>query len=186
MHDRLLARLGLTPQSLRASVTNAAAVDWVVTRLPLLAALPIAALGLVLFWVPRELTGRLGERLALPEGEDTVPTYRVIGGAVIFPAWFLLLAVGAGLLWGMWPGVLTFFLLPIVAVAALSVGETRQLSWHAIRRFMILRTQRDRIAQLRVRQRRIAEQLRDLLDASTRADSSPGSTGTPPTTSPTA
>ena len=176
MHDRLLMRLGLTPQSIAVRVSKGAVLDWIVGRIPLLLALPLGVLGLALFWIPREVTGRLGERLARAEGEDTVPTYRVLGGVVIFVTWFLLLAVAAGVAFGALAGVLTFFALPGLAFAALAVGESRRASWDAIRRFVVLRTQRERIVQLRTRQRAIAERLRELLAGVTHTDARPSVT----------
>jgi glycerol-3-phosphate O-acyltransferase / dihydroxyacetone phosphate acyltransferase len=162
-HDRILSRLGLTPQTLKEQVTRGAALQWVIGRLPLLLALPLAAIGLLLFWVPRELTGAIGVRMARSEGEDAVPTFRVLYGTVIFLVWFLLLAIASSFVVGAWGGVVVFFSLPLVAFAALLVGESRHFSWVAIRRFFVLRSQRDRIRVLRQRQAAIAQRLRALL-----------------------
>jgi len=163
-HDRLLSRLGLSPQSLHAQVSNEAAFGWMLRRLPLLLLLPVAALGVALFYLPREMAGRLGAKLAIKEGEDAVPTFRVLYGAVIFLLWFLALAIVTGVVAGPLAGVLTFFALPVVAFATLMVSEWRQLSWHEIRRFFVLRFHRDRVAHLRVRQRELAWQLRSLFE----------------------
>jgi 1-acyl-sn-glycerol-3-phosphate acyltransferase len=162
MHDRILSRLGLTPLTLRDQVSPEAAFRWVVGRLPWLALLPLAGIGLLLFWIPRELTGSIGARMALSEGEDAVPTFRVIYGAVIFGTWFLLLSVASSFVLGVWGGVAAFVTLPLVAAGAVAVGESRRLSWAAIRRFFVLRMQRERVRGLRERQRLIAERLREL------------------------
>lgn len=171
-HDRLLSRLRLTPETLKVQLTGEAAVVWMLRRLPLLLLLPLAALGLALFWLPRELAGQLGAKLAIKEGEDAVPTFRVLYGTVIFLLWFLLLAVGVGLAAGVAVGFVTFFALPAVAFAALYVSEWREFSWHALRRFWIMRLHRDRVAELRERQRALGLALRTLYESA-----APGSVG---------
>ncbi|MBI3569245.1 MAG: 1-acyl-sn-glycerol-3-phosphate acyltransferase [Gemmatimonadetes bacterium] len=164
-HDRLLARLGLTPETLHLQVTREAALLWLLRRIPLLLLLPFALAGLVLFWIPRELTGHLGALAAKKEGEDSVPTFRVFYGAVIFLVWFLFLAMGASTVAGPLVGIATFLALPAVGFAALTVSEWRRLSWHEIRRFWTLRFHRDRVAELRDRQRALAWDLRALFEA---------------------
>jgi 1-acyl-sn-glycerol-3-phosphate acyltransferase len=166
-HDRMLARMGLTPRTLKEQVTSDVALRWTLSRLPQLAFVPVAAVGFALFWIPREITGAVAEKLARPEGEDTVPTYRVLSGFVFFSIWFLLLAVAASLLAGMWGGVLVLVALPLVALAALAVGDSRRLTWDAVRRFFVLRVQRERVAELRERQRALAGQLKDLFEGAT-------------------
>ena len=161
-HDLLLVRLGLTPHALKEDVSRTAALQWLVERLPLLALLPLAALGLVLFWIPRELAGAIGVKMARNEGEDAVPTFRVLTGCLLFICWFLLLAVASGFALGVWGGVLVFAALPVLAFGALAVGESRRFSWIALRRFFVVRTQRERVQRLRERQAAIAVRLRDL------------------------
>ena len=162
LHDRILTRLGLTPVTLKEQVSADAALGWTLRRLPLLLMLPLAGIGLVLFWVPREFAGAIGAKLARAEGEDAVPTFRVLYGGVSFLAWFLLLAVAASFVLGALGGVIVFFLLPVVAFGALVVGESRRLSWAAIRRFFTLHLERERVATLRERQHALAERLREL------------------------
>ena len=164
-HDRLLSRLGLSPETLKVRWSGEAAAVWMLRRIPLLLLLPLAAIGLALFWLPRELAGRLGAKLAMKEGEDAVPTFRVLYGTVIFLLWFVLLATGVAIAAGALAGVATFLALPAIAFAALYVSEWRDFSWHAIRRFWILRFHRERVAELRERQRALAGELRALHDA---------------------
>ena len=161
-HDRILLRLGLTPFSLQERVRREAAVQWLLGRLPALALVPLEFLGLLLFWIPRELAGAIGVRMARSEGEDAVPTFRVLYGGVIFIAWFLLLAIASSFLIGAWGGVLVFFALPAIAIGALLVGDSRRFSWAVMRRFFVMRTQRVRVQALRERQRAIAQRLREL------------------------
>ena len=163
-HDRMLERMGLTPRTLKEQVTSDVALRWTLSRIPQLAFVPIAAVGFALFWIPRQVTAAVAEKLARPEGEDTVPTYRVLAGFLFFSIWFLLLALAASFFAGVWGGVLVFVALPFVALAALAVGESRRLTWDAVRRFFVLRLQRERVAALRERQRTLAGQLRQLFE----------------------
>lgn len=162
-HDRILARLGLTPGTLGEQVSSDAAFAWALQRLPLLAMLPFAGVGLVLFWVPRELAGAIGARMARGEGEDTIPTFRVLCGGPIFLVWFLALALASSFVLGALGGVIVFVTLPVIAFGALVVGESRRLSWTAIRRFFTLHLQRERVTALRARQHALAERLCELL-----------------------
>jgi glycerol-3-phosphate O-acyltransferase/dihydroxyacetone phosphate acyltransferase len=166
-HDRMLERMGLTPRTLKEQVTSDAALRWTLSRIPQLAFVPVAAVGFALFWIPREITAAVAEKLARPEGEDTVPTYRVLAGFLFFSIWFLLLAIAASFFAGVWEGVLVLVALPFVALAALAVGESRRLTWDAVRRFFVLRLQRERVAALRERQRVLAGQLRQLFEGAT-------------------
>jgi hypothetical protein len=160
----MLTRLGLTPRTLKEQISPDAALRWTISRLPQLAFVPLAALGLALFWIPREITAAVAEKLARAEGEDTVPTYRMLGGFLFFSIWFVLLAVLAGVFVGLLGGVLVFLALPLIAFSAVAAGDSRRLTWEAIRRFFVLRIQRDRVAALRERQHLLAEQLRLLYE----------------------
>jgi 1-acyl-sn-glycerol-3-phosphate acyltransferase len=166
-HDRMLARMGLTPRTLKEQVTSDAALRWTISRIPQLAFVPLAAAGYVLFWIPREITAAVAEKLARAEGEDTVPTYRVLGGFLFFSLWFLLLAGATALIAGAWAGLIALVALPFVAVGALAVGESRRLTWDSVRRFFVMRRHRKRVAALRGRQRMLAEQLSQLYEQTT-------------------
>jgi 1-acyl-sn-glycerol-3-phosphate acyltransferase len=163
-HDRMLARMGLTPRTLREQVSPDAALRWTLSRIPQLAFVPLAAIGFVLFWIPREITASVAEKLARTEGEDAVPTYRVLGGFLVFSGWFVLLAIASSLALGIWAGVLVLLGLPFVALASLAIGESRRLTWEAIRRYFVLRFQRTRVVALRERQQALAEELRELYE----------------------
>ncbi|MGH7653716.1 MAG: 1-acyl-sn-glycerol-3-phosphate acyltransferase [Gemmatimonadaceae bacterium] len=163
-HDRMLARMGLTPRTLTEQVSPDAALRWTLSRIPQLAFVPLAAIGFVLFWIPREITAVVAEKLARAEGEDAVPTYRVLAGFLFFSIWFVLLAIASASALGVWAGVLVLLGLPFVALASLAIGESGRLTWDAIRRYFVLRLQRGRVAALRERQRALAEELRGLYE----------------------
>jgi len=161
-HDRMLARLGLTPMSLRDTVTGEDVVSWVLRRALLVPMMPFAVIAFVLFRAPREVTGMLAERLAVVEGEDTVPTYRAILGAVIFLCWFAVLSIGAGVWFGWKIALLVFAALPFFGFLALWISDSQRLSWTEARRYVVVRTNRTRVAAMRTRQRGLAEKLSQL------------------------
>jgi glycerol-3-phosphate O-acyltransferase / dihydroxyacetone phosphate acyltransferase len=163
-HDRMLTRMGLTPRTLKERVSSDAALRWTLVRIPQFAFVPLAAIGYLLFWIPREITAAVAEKLARAEGEDAVPTYRVLAGFLFFSIWFVLLAVLSSLVVGVWGGLLVLIGMPFVALGALAIGESRRLSWEAVRRFFVLRLQRERVGALRARQRVLADQLRQLYE----------------------
>jgi hypothetical protein len=162
-HERILLRLGLTPATLRIRVSSGSAAVWLIRRIPLLLMTPIAMLGFLLFWIPRELTGRIGTKASRKEGEDSIPTFRVMYGGVIFLAWFLALGAAAGVAWGWLAGMLTVLALPALAFAAMTIGESRRFVWQSIRRYFTLRRHPERVAALRQRQHALAQRLKELL-----------------------
>lgn len=164
-HERVLGRLGLTPTTLRTRITTGGAVIWLLRRLPSLLMMPIAAIGLALFWIPREATGAIGTRASKKEGDDSIPTFRVMYGGVVFFVWFVLLAALAGWQWGWLAAIVTFIALPAIAFVAMAVGESRRFVWLSIRRYLVLRRHPERVAALRQRQHALAQRLKDLLRA---------------------
>lgn len=166
-HDRMLTRMGLTPRTLSEQVSSDAALRWTLGRVPQIAFVPLAAIGYVLFWIPRQVTTAVAEKLARAEGEDAVPTYRVLAGFLFFLIWFVVLGVASSFVFGGWGGLLVFLALPFVALGTLAVGESRRLTWEAVRRFFVLRLQRERVGALRERQKTLAAELRSLYESTT-------------------
>jgi glycerol-3-phosphate O-acyltransferase/dihydroxyacetone phosphate acyltransferase len=162
-HERLLLRLGLTPESLHRDTSVGAAAIWLIKRAPILLLTPIALAGLIVFWIPREITGAIGTKASKKEGDDSIPTFRVMYGGVIFLAWFIVVAVLAGVAWGWLAGVATFFALPLLAFVAMSIGESRRFAYQTIRRYFTLRRHPERVASLRQRQHELGLMLKDLL-----------------------
>jgi glycerol-3-phosphate O-acyltransferase/dihydroxyacetone phosphate acyltransferase len=162
-HERLLLRLGLTPDSLHNNVSLAGGAAWLAKRAPILLLIPIAVVGMVVFWIPREITGAIGTKAAKKEGDDSIPTFRVMYGGVVFLLWFILVAIAVGIAWGVIAGTATFFALPLLAFVTMAIAESRRFVYQSIRRYFTLRRQRDRVAKLRQRQHELAQMLRDLL-----------------------
>lgn len=163
-HGRALHKLGLTPATLVQDVPMLEALRWTIVRLPFVIVLPISLLGAIVFWVPREATARVAVLAGREEGPESLVTHRVLAGALIFPAWFALVAVivGAWAGWG-W-GLLALLVQPAWAFAALAVGERRERAWRTVRRYILRRLERGHVERLRARQRHLAFRLRELLD----------------------
>jgi len=162
-HGRALRKLGLEPDSLNTQVSASEALGWSLRRLPLLPLLPISLLGAVFFWIPKKVTVMAAAHTARLEGDDTIVTHRVLVGGVAFPLWFVLTSAVIALLFDWKLGLLSLLLQPLWAFAALAVGERRQAMWTAVRRYLLRRLIGDRLEPLRVRQRELAEKLRQLL-----------------------
>lgn len=170
-HARELRRLGLTPTELKGDVHIGEAVEWTVARIPLIVVLPVSIIGGLLFWLPKLVTARAADRMSTAEGEDTLVTYRVLVGGVVFLVWFL---VVAGVIWpfaGLGWALFSLVIQPLWAFAALAVGERRQHAWQAARRFFLRRRVRPHLEVLRERQRDLAARLHRLYERVSRVAS---------------
>lgn len=161
-HATALHRMGLTPMALKGDVRIGEAVEWTVARLPFTVVLPVSLVGAVVFWVPRHATAWVARTMSRHEGEETLVTYRVLVGAVVFAAWFLLVAALLVPVVGLGWALLSLVVQPLWAFAALAVGERRQQAWESVRRFFLRRRERPRLQVLRDQQRALAERLQAL------------------------
>jgi 1-acyl-sn-glycerol-3-phosphate acyltransferase len=178
-HDRALTKLGLCPSDLREAPRVREALGWTLRRLPLvaLAASGVAAVGITLFWVPYRLTAVVAG-IGNPS-EDTLSTHKVLGGALIFVIWMLLLAVLTGVFAGLLWGVAALVVLPVLAFATLAITERWQDSWTDARRFFALRRRDDLLTELRETQRALALRLEEV------RENSPPLSAAPPVRAPT-
>lgn len=157
-HARLLRLLGMTPAQVRSDAGIAEAGRWTLRQLgvPRLL-LPVAAAGIALFWLPYRLTGVLEARAKpLP---DVRATWKALVGGALHLAWILLLAVAAGLLLGWTAGAAALLVLPAVAVATLLFLDHWRRAAGEARRFVLRRTRAEAVAEVRARQRALAERL---------------------------
>lgn len=165
-HDRALARLGLRPTDLREEPRVRAALGWTLRTLPLFGALAtgVAAVGIAVFWVPYRLTDTVA-RIGRPN-EDTVSTYKVLGGGAVFLAWMLILAIVIGVLAGIGWGILALVLLPALAFATLAITERWTDAWADVRRFFRLRRRGELLRALRETQHALALRLEEVRENS--------------------
>ena len=163
-HCRRLRRLRLNPKSLVADVSLRASVKWSFRRLPLvgLPALVVAAMGYLLFWLPRYVTGRLS-KAARPDHYQR-STYALFIGIVVYAAW---IAVWEAALWwsaGDLRAATMLILWPTVGLLGLSIRERWRGSWVDVRSFFLLRSRRKMIELLKRRQHELAVLLDELLE----------------------
>ena len=99
--------------------------------------LPLCALGLLVFFVPYQLTGFVARRVA--RQRDVLATAQVFAGLAVYGAW--LAAVGAIVWWaaGRTAALTVTLLLPVVAVAALFAIERESAVIDAVRAWWLLR-----------------------------------------------
>jgi hypothetical protein len=133
--------------------------------------LPIAAVGFALFWAPYYLTGLLA-RQATSE-RDVAATAKVFVGAGVYAGWLLIIAIAAGLLFGLTAGILTALLVPGLAVAGLFAIEREAAVADTIRAWWFLRRARRqtraRLKETRTELAALLEEIYEWLSAETRA-----------------
>jgi hypothetical protein len=123
----------------------------------------LAVAAIACFWLPYRLTGVIASRMT--SSRDTMSTYHVLGGALVFLGWIVSLT---GIVWAVagWRFALgAFVALPAVAVAGLYAVERWQRTLLQARRWLILRRHDTRVASLRGRQQELARRLDDALAA---------------------
>ena len=161
-HARMLQRMGLTPQTLKQNVSWPAAARWLLMRLPLITAIPLASLALLAYWPPVQAAIWVGRHNG--EGPDSESTYRTLGIALFGTIWTLLASAIAGFLGGWIAALAALLLLPMAAIGAAMVAERRRLRWLAVRRFFVRHLHRRRLSRMRARQVAIAKHLDELLE----------------------
>ncbi len=199
-YDRLLGALGLRDDQVAATYPAGAAARWVGrTALRLLVYLPLAAVGTALNWLPYRLVGEIAARAT--REPDMPASFKVFGGIVLFPlAWLIEAALAARLAWlaalhawaaaappagaAVAAALLTMVVAPASGWVALRFDDRRGQLWREARAYLLLRTRRGIVAELRGRRDAAASEIAALADlyqpqgdvglATLRADQPPG------------
>jgi glycerol-3-phosphate O-acyltransferase / dihydroxyacetone phosphate acyltransferase len=159
-YDQRLSRFGIRDRHLDWHVSAADSVRFAVRELLLgLILLPVSAAGIVICFVPYQLTGMIA-RIASPY-PDVLATAQVLTGTAVYAAWFALIAAAIAKFFGALAGVMTFVALPLFAIGALFAIERESAVLEAVRAWLLLRRARD---QTRARLRRTRSDLADVLD----------------------
>jgi len=163
-HCRRLDRLGMEPGDLAAKVDLTSALRWAASRLVWLGppAALLAVTGLVLYWIPFQVTG-LVTRLAEPPATQR-STYQILIGAVVYALWILLVSVATGHWFGIRWGLLALVLQPGIGIAGLWIRERWRGYWSDMRRFFLMRSRLHLIQQLQGRQEALAARLDSLVE----------------------
>jgi glycerol-3-phosphate O-acyltransferase / dihydroxyacetone phosphate acyltransferase len=160
-HMRVLNTLGLRPADLRELPRTAVALRWTVRNLVFFClALPLAALGMVVFLLPHQLVQRFEPRFDLPP--DRRATYRVIAEAVAGGGWVLLLASALREFVGWQPALWALAGLPLLGLITLRIRHRWRDAVADLRRILLLRGRRDLRARLLDRQAELAARIREL------------------------
>jgi glycerol-3-phosphate O-acyltransferase/dihydroxyacetone phosphate acyltransferase len=159
-YDQRLRRFGLRDRHLDWQLSTRDVSTFAVREIAFgIVLLPLCALGLVVFFLPYQLTGFVARHVA--RERDVLATAQVFSGLAIYGAW--LAAVGTAVWWaaGRTAAVAVTLLMPAVAVAALFAIERESAVIDAVRAWWLLRrAHRDTRARLRRRRSELA----DLLD----------------------
>ena len=160
-YDERLQRFGLRDRHLDWHLSARDVSTFAVREIAFgIVLLPLSVLGLVVFFVPYQLTGVIARRVA--RQRDVLATAQVFSGLAIYCAW--LAAVGAMIWWvaGRTAAVAAMLLmLPSSPIAALFAIERETAVIDAVRAWWLLRrAHHDTMARLRRRRSELA----DLLD----------------------
>jgi 1-acyl-sn-glycerol-3-phosphate acyltransferase len=149
-----LGRLGLSakdlPEKLTLEYTPLAVARFLVSAaLRLGLALPLAALGALVWFLPYRLIGTLAARFAT---SDTLATARILGGFVLFPLWLALLAGLAGWRFGVGPALALALGAALLGPVALAFRDWQRWARGEVRTFLRVASRR-RLRELLVRER---------------------------------
>lgn len=154
-YDRLLRALGLRHDQAAAAYTAAPVARWLgLTLWRLLLFLPLAAVGVVLNWLPYRLIGEIAARAS---GSADVPaSYKVFGGLVFFPLTWI--AESAAAAWLDGPGhafgprwaaaAAVLAVAPLTGWIALRFDDRRGRLRDEARAYLLLRSPRAITAEL--------------------------------------
>jgi hypothetical protein len=159
-YDQRLQRFGLRDRHLDWQISTRDVRTFAVREIAFgIVLLPLGALGLLLFFVPYQLTGLVARRVA--RERDVLATAQVFAGAAVYGAW--LAPVGAIVWWaaGRTAAIAAMLVAPVLAVAALFAIERESAVIDAVRAWWLLRRAHH---DTRARLRRRRSELADLLD----------------------
>jgi glycerol-3-phosphate O-acyltransferase / dihydroxyacetone phosphate acyltransferase len=160
-HARVLGALGLTPRDLHTRPRSSVAVRWTLGNLFFFGlALPLAAVGTVVFWLPWTIVQRAEPRFRLTP--DRRATYRVLAGTVTCGLWVMLLAALAMEFRGWRPAMALLIILPLTGFLTLRIRTRWRTAVADLRRFLFLRARHDVRTGLLVAQRDLAVSIREL------------------------
>lgn len=161
---RYAAILGLAelrPGALDRDPSRGAALRWTLRQLGFFALLaPLAAAGVVLFWVPYRLTAMLPDRAGA--AKDVQSTWKVLGGIAVYGVWLGLLAAGAAWLAGPWAAVAVAAGAPVLALLTLAVRDRWEEARTSARAWWLLRRKGDLRRRLLKWRRILADRLEEL------------------------
>ena len=127
------------------------------------ALIPIAVVGIIIFYIPYRATGFAEARARPPQ--DIRATFKTLVGAVLHAVWTIVLAVAVWWRWGWKYGLAALVLLPILAWVTLWTVDMWNRARGEARRFYLRARRAEAIEDLRTRQRALAERLAALWES---------------------
>lgn len=163
-YDQRLRRFGLRDTHLDWDVSGRAAVRFALREAAAaIVLLPLAAAGLIIFWVPYQVTGMLARRAT--RERDVAATAKVFVGVAVYALWAALIAVAAGMLLGTAAGAIAALSIPFLAIAGLFAVEREASVLDTARSWLVLRRAKQRSrASLRQARSDLAGLLEDVYD----------------------
>jgi glycerol-3-phosphate O-acyltransferase/dihydroxyacetone phosphate acyltransferase len=159
-YDQRLRRFGFRDRHLDWQVSSGDAVRFAAREIAMgVVLLPLCVAGLLLFFVPYTLTGRLARQFA--RERDVIATAQVFTGAAVYAAWLGLVGTLVWWLAGRRAAIAAILLLPALAVAAVFAIERESAVIDAVRSWWLLRRAR---GDTRERLKRRRSELADVLD----------------------
>jgi 1-acyl-sn-glycerol-3-phosphate acyltransferase len=170
-YDQRLRRFHLRDSHLDWDVSTGAAVRFALREILVgLLLMPIAAIGLSIFWAPYHATGRLA-RLAA-KARDVAATATVFVGAAVYTVWLVLIAAIVWRVFGGYSALVAAVLIPVLAVCGLFALEREAAVVATARSWLALRRARGRsrswLTQERSEIARMLEEIYEWLSAETR------------------
>jgi glycerol-3-phosphate O-acyltransferase / dihydroxyacetone phosphate acyltransferase len=161
-YRRQLARFALTDAQvdLAEAPTKAARFLFSGAVMTLLV-LPLAALGLIVHFVPYHLCGWIERRFN--RHPDQAATVKLMAGLALFPATYLLLLAVPLARWGWKPALFLVVLMPIAGWAALVVGENRQRLAESAGALVLALSRRKALEMIRRQRQRILDQVGEVI-----------------------
>ena len=127
----------------------------------LLIRLPLGLVGTLVHWLPFQAASWVARRW--PETGDLKATYKVVASMVFYPLTWLALAIGAGWIWNLPAGFVILVLGPWSAGVALRLTLRSRLFWSRARGFLLLRSGKASIAELRRSRQEALQAIRRLV-----------------------
>jgi hypothetical protein len=161
-YDRLLRYFSLTDGQVASAYPVSLVVRYILKTLRLfIFRLPVAFVGILLNWIPYQVTAHVVRRMN-PDSNESA-TYKVFGGLLFFPVtWGLEALLSAWLLGPIAAGLVVVFA-PVGGYVALKNMDRREAFFEEARAYLILRTRKRLAAELADRQQRVYESVTGLV-----------------------
>jgi glycerol-3-phosphate O-acyltransferase/dihydroxyacetone phosphate acyltransferase len=155
-YARVLRRLGVRdPWALELEAVRPAAALGALARLALAA--PVAALGVLLGWIPYRLAGEVAKRVT--RDEDVLGTVKLLAGALFLLVFWAAEAAVVGVKVGPWWGALTFLAGPLCGYVALRFEEILGAMTESARHLWLRATRPGHVIKLAERRRALCSDI---------------------------